>query len=97
MGTKKLPGFMAIFKQTWSAAKWVITTKVAILMVVGGLLIDGVVRNFATINSEYYRVIEGSNLHLWIYCGWIGDTWGLFATPFRVIWWAPTPRLLILC
>lgn len=57
-GDEKAAGFMAIFKQTWSAAKWVITTKVAILMVVGGLLIDGVVRNFATINSEYYRVIE---------------------------------------
>jgi len=28
------------------------------LIVVGGLLIDGVVRNFATINSEYYRLVE---------------------------------------
>ena len=57
-GGDKAAGFMAIFKQTWRATKWVFTTKVAILIVVGGLLIDGVVRNFATINSEYYRLIE---------------------------------------
>lgn len=36
-GGDKAAGFMAIFKQTWRAAKWVITTKVAILMVVGGV------------------------------------------------------------
>jgi hypothetical protein len=57
-GRDKAAGVMAIFKQTWRATKWVFTTKAAILIVVGGLLIDGVVRNFATINSEYYRVIE---------------------------------------
>lgn len=51
-------GFAAIFRQTWKAAKWVFTTRTAILIVVGGLLIDGVARNFATINSEYYRLIE---------------------------------------
>ncbi len=51
-------GFAAIFAQTWKAARWVFTTKTAILIVVGGLLIDGVARNFATINSEYYRLIE---------------------------------------
>ena len=57
-GGDKAAGFKAIFKQTWKATKWVFTTKAAILIVVGGLLIDGVIRNFATINSEYYRVIE---------------------------------------
>ena len=51
-------GFTAILGQTWRAAKWVFTTKAAILILIGGLLIDGVVRNFATINSEYYRLIE---------------------------------------
>ena len=51
-------GFGAILKQTWKAAFWVLTTKAAILIVFGGLLIDGVVRNFATINSEYYRLIQ---------------------------------------
>ena len=51
-------GFAEVFGQTWRAAKWVLTTKAAILIVIGGLLIDGVARNFATINSEYYRLIE---------------------------------------
>jgi len=51
-------GFAEVFSQTWNAAKWVLTTRVAILIVAGGLLIDGVVRNFATINSEYYRLVE---------------------------------------
>lgn len=57
---KKCEGatFSKILEQTLSAARWVFTTKVAIFLVVGGLLIDGVVRNFATIVSEYYRLIE---------------------------------------
>lgn len=55
---KNEAGFAEIFAQTWKAAKWVLTTKAAILIVVGGLLIDGVARNFATINSEYFRLIE---------------------------------------
>lgn len=48
----------SLLGQTLSAAKWVVTTKAAILIVIGGMLIDGVVRNFATITSEYYRWIE---------------------------------------
>ena len=55
---EKKAGFAEVFGQTWKAARWVFTTKAAILIVVGGLLIDGVARNFATINSEYYRLIE---------------------------------------
>lgn len=51
-------GFKEVFQQTWIAARWVFTTKAAILSVIGGLLIDGVTRNFATINSEYYRLID---------------------------------------
>ena len=51
-------GFAEVFGQTWRAAKWVFTTKAAIVIVIGGLLIDGVARNFATINSEYYRLIQ---------------------------------------
>ncbi len=55
---KPKAGFAEVFAQTWKAMRWVFTTKAAILMVIGGLLIDGVVRNFATINSEYYRLIN---------------------------------------
>lgn len=51
-------GFLAVFRQTWTAARWVFSTKAVILVVIAGFLIDGVVRNFATINSEYYRLIE---------------------------------------
>ena len=54
---KNPAGFVEVFWQTWKAAKWVLTTKAAILIVVAGFLIDGLVRNFATINSEYYRLI----------------------------------------
>lgn len=50
--------FATVFRQTWKGAKWVVTTRAAMLIVIGGLLIDGVVRNFATITSEYYRWIE---------------------------------------
>lgn len=55
---KAKAGLAEVFGQTWRAAKWVFTTKAAIIIVVGGLLIDGVARNFATINSEYYRLIQ---------------------------------------
>lgn len=50
--------FAKVFRQTWNGAKWVMTTRAAMLIVIGGLLIDGVVRNFATITSEYYRWID---------------------------------------
>jgi len=50
--------FARVFRQTWQGAKWVMHTRAAMLIVLGGLLIDGVVRNFATITSEYYRWIE---------------------------------------
>ncbi len=49
--------FQDVFAQTWQAARWVMTTKAACLIVLGGVLIDGITRNFATINSEYYRLI----------------------------------------
>lgn len=54
---EKKAGLREVMTQTWGAARWVFTTKTALLLVVGGLLIDGFARNFATINSEYYRNI----------------------------------------
>lgn len=51
-------GFNEVFQKTWQAARWVFTTKAAILIVIGGLIIDGVTRNFATLNSEYFRLIR---------------------------------------
>lgn len=56
-GGRARVGFSMVLKQTWGAARWVFTTRAALLVVLGGLLIDGVMRNFATISSEYYRLI----------------------------------------
>jgi len=50
--------FTSVFRQTWKAARWVFTTKMAILIVSGGVIIDAITRNFTTINSEYYRLID---------------------------------------
>ncbi len=43
---------------TLRTAKWVFTTPATLVIVVIGLAIDSVVRNFATITSSYYRLIE---------------------------------------
>lgn len=43
---------------TMRTAKWVFTNPHTLVVVVLGLSIDSVVRNFATITSSYYRVIE---------------------------------------
>jgi MFS family permease len=45
-------------KLTLRTAAWVLKTPLAFRIVLGTLLIDAVVRNFVTINSEYYRLIE---------------------------------------
>lgn len=59
---------------TLRAAAWVVKTPLAFRIVLGGLLIDSIVRNFATINSEYYRLVD---LPLWSY-GFIGSTIAVF-------------------
>ena len=43
---------------TLRTAAWVFKTPLAARIVLGTLLIDSVVRNFVTINSEYYRLIK---------------------------------------
>ena len=42
---------------TLRTARWAFTTRSIALIIFGALLIDGIIRNFATINSEYYRLI----------------------------------------
>jgi MFS family permease len=42
---------------TLRAAAWVLKTPLAFRIVLGGLLIDSVVRNLVVVNSEYYRLI----------------------------------------
>lgn len=60
-------------KLTLSTAKWVFTNPATLVIVVIGMAIDCVVRNFATINSSYYRLIE---LPEWSF-GFIGAALGL--------------------
>ncbi len=43
---------------TLKTARWVFTNPVTLVIVLVGLAIDSVVRNFATINSSYYRLLE---------------------------------------
>ncbi|MEM9237438.1 MAG: MFS transporter, partial [Verrucomicrobiota bacterium] len=46
------------FRLTLRTAKYAFTTRRIAVVIVAGLLIDSVIRNFATINSEYYRLID---------------------------------------
>lgn len=47
----------AAFHLTMRTAARAFGTRAIAVVIVGGLLIDGVARNFATINSQYYRLI----------------------------------------
>lgn len=47
-----------VWAKTFEAARWVVTNKAALTIVTGGLVLDALVRNFATINSSYYRLIS---------------------------------------
>ena len=46
------------FRLTLQTARMAFTTRSIAVVIVGGLLIDSVARNFATITSEYYRLIH---------------------------------------
>jgi MFS family permease len=65
---------------TLETARWVFTNPKTLVVVVIGLAIDSIVRNFATINSSYYRLID---LPEWTY-GFIGAALGLLG------WFVPT-------
>ena len=60
-------------KLTLATARWVFTNPTTLVIVVIGLAIDSIVRNFATINSSYYRWID---LPEWSY-GFIGAAIGV--------------------
>ena len=45
------------FRLTLRTAKKAFTTRSIAVVIIGGLLIDSVARNFATVTSEYYRLI----------------------------------------
>ncbi|WP_052573291.1 MFS transporter [Haloferula sp. BvORR071] len=46
------------FRLTLGTAKKAFTTRSIAVVIIGGMLIDSVARNFATITSEYYRLIQ---------------------------------------
>lgn len=64
---------MGAIRLTLATARWVFTHPTTLVVVVVGLAIDSIVRNFATINSSYYRLID---LPEWTY-GFIGAGLGL--------------------
>ncbi|NJM38064.1 MAG: MFS transporter [Akkermansiaceae bacterium] len=65
---------------TWKTASWVFTNPKTLVVVVIGLAIDSIVRNFATINSSYYRLID---IPEWTF-GFIGSALGVLG------WFVPT-------
>lgn len=68
------------FKLTLKTARWVFTNPKTLVVVVVGTAIDSIVRNFATINSSYYRLID---LPEWTF-GFIGAALGLLG------WFVPS-------
>lgn len=62
------------FKLTVTTARWVFTNPRTLVVILIGVVLDSIVRNFATINSSYYRLID---LPEWSY-GFLGALLGLF-------------------
>ncbi|RZA09523.1 MAG: MFS transporter [Moraxellaceae bacterium] len=60
-------------KLTLNTARWVFTHPTTLVVIVIGVAIDSITRNFATINSSYFRVID---LPEWTY-GFIGAALGV--------------------
>ncbi len=60
------------FELTLSTARWVLLHPKTLVVILIGVAIDSIVRNFATINSSYYRLIE---LPEWTY-GFLGAALG---------------------
>ena len=51
------PTLKRAFDLTLSAARWVFQTPRPLVIITGGVLIDGIVRNLLTLQSEYFRLI----------------------------------------
>ncbi|MGD2187298.1 MAG: MFS transporter [Desulfobacterales bacterium] len=46
------------FKLTLTAARWILKTPFALVIILAGLLFDNCIRMIITLNSQYYRLIE---------------------------------------
>ena len=60
---------------TLNTARWVLTNRTLLVVILIGVAIDSITRNFATINSSYFRLID---LPEWTY-GFIGAGMGLLS------------------
>ena len=65
---------------TWKTTRWVFTHPHTLVVILIGLSIDSIVRNFATLNSSYYRLID---LPAWTF-GFIGAGMGILG------WFVPS-------
>ncbi|MCW1922562.1 MFS transporter [Luteolibacter arcticus] len=63
------------FRLTMRTAKMAFTTRSIAVIILGGLLIDSVARNFATVNSQYFRLI---GIPEWAF-GFIGALTGVLS------------------
>lgn len=61
------------FNHILSSARWVLTTPKTLVVILIGVAVDSIVRNFATINSSYYRLIDVPE---WTY-GFLGALFGM--------------------
>lgn len=46
------------FVKIWEAARWLGTNRFVLFVILGGLILDSVARQYVILNSEYYRLIE---------------------------------------
>jgi len=51
------PGIRAAFAQTWKAGRWIASTPFALLVIAAAATLDGSIRMFITMGSEYHRII----------------------------------------
>lgn len=65
-----------VVKLTLSTAHWVMTHRVTLVVILLGVAVDSIVRNFATIDSSYFRLIA---LPDW--------TFGLIGAALGGVWW----------
>jgi len=87
----------AVLRLTLRTAVQAFTTRSIAIVLLGGLLIDSVTRNFATLNSEYYRLID---IPAWAF-GFIGSVlavgnWFIPAVAAKVNQRFPTTTTLAL-
>lgn len=52
------PSVKETFKLTFKAGKWILVTPLALILITGGLIFDGVIRMVITLASQYYRLID---------------------------------------